>query len=280
MRTCRLSDRLLAALACLALLYAGFVSASDKLPVVEKLEYEASYQGPLTANSKISIARISLQTRAVSLPSIKDKLFETSMRVSSSASSFVEEQYPFRIRYLSLYRVNPVVLIAMEKYKLTDELKHEVVWMDHDNGRVARYKKRVGNSALPAVLGKWLDTQEHFSYYKPARHKTQDGLVDRLAMLQSLRSLAMSPGVRYNFPVTDGKRLLHYRVDVLGLEQIQLAGKRVQAWKLVLNGFYTKKGVTSPRHAPIHLWLSNDAARIPLRFAHQHPLGSFTVELR
>ncbi len=268
-----------ATLACLALLYAAFVPASDNLPIVEQFEYEASYQGPLTANTKVPIASVSLQTRQISLPSMPHKLQETSMRVSSELSPFVEEQYPFRIRYLSLYRTNPVTLIAMEKYKRSDELKHEVAWMDYGSGRVARYKIFAGDANLPVLLDKWLDTPESFSYYKPARHRTQDGLVDRLAMLQSLRSMPMSAGDVFRFPVTDGKRLLDYQVDVQGLEQIQHAGKSVSAWKLLLNGFYTRKGVTSPRHVPIHIWLSNNTAHVPLRFMHQHPLGDFTVEL-
>lgn len=251
-----------------------------KRPATERLVYEVSYQGALTANSKTPIASLALQTREVSLPSIAGPLFETSMRVSSGIFPFAEEHFPFRVRYRSLYQVNPFALRALEKYKLTDELKHEITWVDNKRKRVGRFRQQAGGRGLPATLTDWFGVEGSFGYYKPARHKIPRGLVDRLSMLESLKLVQMKPGAKYKFPVTDGKRLLDYRVEVLGLAQIQYAGKTRQAWKLVLNAFYTKKGVTSPRHAPIYLWMSKAQPRLPLRFLHHHPLGTFTVELQ
>lgn len=268
-------------LSLLSLLYAGLAAAVlDEQPALDLLEYEARYQGPLTANSSIPIARIFLQSREISLPSVTQPLFETSMRVSSGLFSFVEDSFPFRVRYRSLYQIQPMTLLALEKYKLTDRLKHELTWVDSKSGRVGRYRQQAGGAGLPAILNNWLDADGLFSFYKPARHKALPGLVDRLAMLQSLRVMQMKPGAEYSFDVTDGKRLLDYRVKVLGQEQVHNAGKTWPVWKLMLNGFATKKGVTSARHAPIYLWMSKDRPGLPLRFLHDHPMGAFTLELQ
>lgn len=265
----------------LILLHAGFaLGVPAQRPLVEWLEYEASYKGPLTADEKITIASLSMETREINLPDFAGPLFETGLGVSSEIFPFMEEHFPFRVRIRSLYQVSPFVVLALEKYKLTDELKHELTWVDRDSDRVSRYRVRGGGPGLPVVLGNWVDEEKLFRYYKPARHKILDGLVDRLSMLQSLRLKQLMPGAEYSFSVTDGKHLLHYRVEVLGLEQIQSDGKGQQAWKLLLSAQSTRKGVTSPDHAPIHLWLSKDQPARPLRFIHNHPLGTFTVDLR
>ena len=263
------------------LLYAGFVpvgAASYTLP--ERLEYTASYEGPLTAGSNIPIARLFLQTRELNSPALANPLFETSLNVSSEIFPFVEERFPFRVRFRSFYRQEPFTLLALEKYKQTDELKHELTWLDGKNGKVGRYRMQGKGADLPAMLAEWIDADTSFRYYKPARHEPMNGLLDRLSMLQSLRQQQMVPGAEYRFAVTDGKRLLEYRVQVLGLDQIEFAGATQQAWKLLVNALYTKKGVTSPRHAPVHLWLSMDKPALPLRFVNHHLLGTFTVELQ
>lgn len=268
------------ALLILILLHAGIAPATPaQQPLAEQLEYEASYEGPLAAGGKIAIANVSLRTRGINLPAFAEPLFETSLHVSSEIFPFVEENYPFRVRIRSLYHAKPFAVLALEKYKLTDELKQELAWVNKERGRVGRYRPQAGGEELPAAIGNWVNSGKPFHYYKPARHKILDGLVDRLSMLQSLRLKQMVPGVEYRFSVTDGKHLMEYRVEVVGLEQIQFGGKKQQAWKLLLNALYTRKGVTSPRHAPIQLWLSQDQPALPLRFVNHHPLGTFTVDL-
>ena len=210
----------------LFLLHAGFaLGAPAQRPLVERLEYKASYKGPLTADEKITIASLSLETREINLPDFAGPLFETSLGVSSEIFPFVEENFPFRVRIRSLYQVSPFAVLALENYKLTDELKHELTWVDRDSNRVGRYRAQGGGPGLPVVLGNWIDGDKLFRYYKPARHKILDGLVDRLSMLQSLMLEQMMPGAEYRFSVTDGKHLLDYRVEVVGLEQIQSDGK-------------------------------------------------------
>lgn len=265
----------------LVLLHAGSaLGATENHPLIEQLEYEASYRGLLTADNKIAIAKVSLQTRKVVLPAFPEPLLETSLGVSSEIFPFVEENYRFRVRIRSLYQAESFALLAREKYKLTDDSKHEITWVDRKSGEVGRYRTQGSGPELPAVLGNWVSTDKPFRFYKPAKHKLVNGLVDWLSMLQSLRQKQVTLGAEYRFPVTDGKRLLEYRVEVQGEEQIQVAGKQQQAWKLVFNALYTKKGVTSQYHAPVHLWLSKDPAALPLRFVEHHALGTFTVELK
>lgn len=269
--------------ALLILVFLYTISANGgvtKRPLPEQLEFTASYQGLLSADSRITIAILLLQTREVDSPAFSAPLFETSLRVSSEIIPFVEERFPFRIRMRNLYQLNPFFLLALEKYKLTDELKHEITWVNGNNGRVGRYRTQGAGADLPAMLADWVDSDSPFRYHKSARHGMTNGLMDRLAMLQSLRQEQLSPGAEYRFAVTDGKRLLEYQVEVAGLEQIEFGGKKQEAWKLVLNALYTRKGVTSPRHAPVHLWLSKDQPALPLRFVNYHPLGTFTVELQ
>ena len=193
----------------LVLLHAGFaLGMPAQRPLAEQLEYEASYKGPLTADETIPIASLSMKTREVKLQGVKGPLFETSLEVSSEVFSFVEESFPFRVRIRSLYQVSPFAVLALEKYKLSDELKHELTWVDRGRNRVGRYRIQGGGPGLPVALGNWVDEEKLFRYYKPARHKVLDGLLDRLSMLQSLRLKRMMPGAEYRFSVSDGKHLL------------------------------------------------------------------------
>ena len=130
------------------------------------------------------------------MPAFEGPLFETGLRASSEIFPFVEENFPFRVRIRSLYQVSPFALLALENHKLTDELEHELTWVDGGSGRVGRYRVQGGGPGLPVALGNWINADKLFRYYKPARHKILDGLGDRLSMLQSLRLKPMMPGCR------------------------------------------------------------------------------------
>ena len=251
-------------------------------PSTESLQYQASYEGLFSAGNRIPIADIVLKTVPADLAVEGQEVFETRMSVSSASYEFVENTYPFRVSFRSLYEAAPFISLALEKYQKTRKLKHEVSWMGRDDGKVARYRRHQSENPedyLPALLEQWLGESQGFSFYKFAPHSKENSPVDYLTMLQSLRHSELQAGKNFRFPVTDGKRFYDYRVSVEGTEQLNVKGALVDSWKLRFEGLRIKKGKTYPDHEPVTVWLKQGGSRAPLRFENSHPMGMFIIEL-
>lgn len=96
--------------------------------------------------------------------------------------------------------------------------------------------------------------------------------------LASLRLTDMQPGKWATIPITDGKRLAYGKIEAQAKETLNLNGKNYQTIRyeafLFDNVLYKRKG-------RLLIWMTDDAARIPvqLRFQLGFPVGTVTVEL-
>ncbi len=246
----------------------------------ELLHYEASYKGPFSAGKHLPIAAVQLDSEYKALPS-GEKVLQTTMHVTSKPYDFVEEHFPFRVRYRSLYAPGRKHMLAVEKYEKTSRIKHEISWVDVEQHQLLRFRhkgKSVGQRLFPVSLQNWLEPGERFEFHKYSRHGFRKGLQDWLSMLQVVRTLSMETGRVYRFPVTDGKHLYHYTVKVQKQHSIEMMdGSRRKAWKLRFDA--VEEGEPGPAHRPLYVWLADDAQRTPLLFENRHPLGRFLVRL-
>ncbi len=246
----------------------------------ESLHYEASYKGPFSAGKHLPIAAVQLDSEYMALPS-GERVLQSTMRVTSKPYDFVEEHFPFRVRYRSLYAPGRKHMLALEKYEKTSRIKHEISWVDVDGRKLLRFRhkgKNVGQRLFPVSLQKWLEPGEHFEFHKYFRHGFPKGLQDWLSMLQVVRTLPLETGRVYRFPVTDGKHLYHYTVKVQKQHNIEMMdGNRRKAWKLRFDAI--EEGEPGPAHRPLYVWLADDTQRTPLLFENRHPLGRFLVRL-
>jgi uncharacterized protein YcgL (UPF0745 family) len=96
--------------------------------------------------------------------------------------------------------------------------------------------------------------------------------------LASLRSMQVPPGKWATLPITDGKKLAYGKIEAQAKEILSLNGRSYQTVRyeafLFDNVLYKRKG-------RLFIWLTDDAARIPvqLRFQLGFPVGTVTVEL-
>lgn len=276
-RGCPALVRLIATLTLLTAFTLAYADSST-----ESLHYRASYEGLLSAGNKIPIADIHLETAPADLPAGKKAVFETRMSVSSGAYDFVENSFPFRVSYRSLYEAEPFISLALEKYQKTQKLKHEVSWMGRDDGKLARYRRlhtEKPGDTMPDILEQWLEASPGFSFYKFAPHGKKNNPVDYLTMLQALRHSDLQLGREFRFPVTDGRKFYDYRVSVVGSERVRARSTLVDSWKLRLDGKRIKKGKSYPDHEPVLVWITKDESRTPIRFENTHSLGQFIIEL-
>ena len=96
--------------------------------------------------------------------------------------------------------------------------------------------------------------------------------------LASLRLMDVPPGKSATFPITDGKKVVYGKIEAQARENVNVDGKNYQAIRyeafLFDNVLYKRKG-------RLFIWLTDDAARVPvqLRFQLGFPVGTVTVEL-
>ncbi|WP_456404832.1 DUF3108 domain-containing protein [Thiolapillus sp.] len=245
----------------------------------EILRYEASYQGVFSANKHLPIAAVRLDNKTIQVPAL-GAVTQLAMEVSSEPYPFVEEHFPFRVRYRSMFLPEKQHVLALEKYEKTVRVKHEIDWVDTEQRKLLRFRqqgKNAGERPFPALLQRWLEPGEPFEFHKYVRHGFEDGLLDWLSMLEVIRQRPIEKGREFSFSVTDGKHLYHYRVRVQNRRLIEVGGRKRQAWKLRFDA--VEEGERGAAHRPLYVWLADDAQRTPLLFENRHPLGRFLVSL-
>ncbi|MGH9619187.1 MAG: DUF3108 domain-containing protein [Bryobacteraceae bacterium] len=102
---------------------------------------------------------------------------------------------------------------------------------------------------------------------------------DVLGALAVLRTMNMQPGAWQSFPTTNGKKMVYVKIHALDKETIKVDGNtyhtiRYEAY-LFNKTLYKRKGRCL-------LWLTDDAAKIPVQFRFQFgfPMGTISVELQ
>ncbi len=247
--------------------------------LAETLFYEATYQGFFTAGQPLRIAAISLETGPLEQAE-SGGLVQSVMRVTSEPYAFVEKHYPFRVRYRSVWSSRLPGVRAMEIYEKTRRTKHEIIWVDREEGRMQRYRSRgkhAGQHAFPVSLQRWFAADEEFQFHKYGRHPVPKRMYDWLSMLRAVRGERLEAGAVRQYAATDGKHLYHYRVEVESRKLLEVDGQKRRAWKLRFEA--TEEGKPGPAHRPVYVWLSDDEKREPIKFESRHPLGRFTIQV-
>jgi hypothetical protein len=101
---------------------------------------------------------------------------------------------------------------------------------------------------------------------------------DIAGALMTLRASQLAPGMKFNLPVTDGKKLADVRVEGLNKEKLTLAGKQ---YNTIRYETFVFGGILYRRKGRLLMWITDDAQRLPvqMRFVFGFPLGDITLEL-
>lgn len=105
------------------------------------------------------------------------------------------------------------------------------------------------------------------------------GSFDPLSILYYLRTLTLDKGIEVQRPVTDGKKCILGRGKVVDRQPLEVNGKTYDAFHVTpelthVGGVFEK----SPK-AKIHVWVTADHRRIPVKVASAVIVGRFTAEL-
>jgi hypothetical protein len=101
---------------------------------------------------------------------------------------------------------------------------------------------------------------------------------DVIGALVELRRTRMEVGSVLSVPVSDGKKFVNARVEVQGREKVSTPAGEFNAIRCEAFLF---DGVLYARKARLHVWFSDDAARIPvqIRIALRFYIGTVTLQL-
>ncbi len=96
--------------------------------------------------------------------------------------------------------------------------------------------------------------------------------------LAAVRDMSLEPGKSTSLPITDGKKMVHGRIEAQARENLSIEGKSYQTIRyeafLFDNVLYKRKG-------RFFMWVTEDANRLPIQFRIQlgFPIGTVTVQL-
>lgn len=246
----------------------------------ERLEYTFSYRGILSGFTRIDIAHAEfvIQQEVETLEG--REIYQASLNLTTEPFRVAEILYPIRYHYRSWLEPDKQTPLLVMEYLATDEISEELIWFDHANQQGYRYvKKELASQAEEAtppvhLLHKLGIGQSDYSRMVKSHQSSfsQDEVWDYLSMLYRLRFMPLQPGQITELPLYNGKRIKHYRVKV-AREHLQWDGWNRSAFRLnlneVRNGNQRADSITS-------VWVSDDEARLPLRFYVKRTFG--TVE--
>lgn len=245
----------------------------------EQFEYLVTYTGPVSSYKPMDISKVLW----VSPKPTDGGESEVSIRISSEKFMKLELMFPFRYCYKATYNASTQRSMGFENYQ---RAKNQLEYISADFD----WKKRILRSStaradLPGVslnpfdsLGgagggkispEWKGKSQK-SYLLP------DILLDRITMVQHLRTIPLKSGRVISLPVSDGMRMLEYWVDISN-DDVSLLGKKWKALRLRFETFDPVKDKAP--HPPVDIWISRDAARIPLRLASTYSFGEFDIRL-
>jgi len=101
---------------------------------------------------------------------------------------------------------------------------------------------------------------------------------DVIGALVELRRLKLEPGSVLNVPVSDGKKFVNARVEVQAREKVKTpAGE----FNTIRCEAFLFDGVLYARKARLHIWFTDDPARMPvqIRIALRVYIGTVTLQL-
>lgn len=236
----------------------------------EELNYRVSYQGVFSAGAKVPIADLVLRTDR---PAPDAPYLESELLVSSAPYAAVETFYPIRYRIRSWYWPDRSAVLASEYHEFgrADDVEHKLIYLDRtDQPFLSRNLLKEDQGVLQALLG---------GSYRAKAQPGQRHAYDRLGLLQAIRARHLAPGSEFTRIVSNGRKMLRYRVKVEKAQLLALGGQSRHALKLRIDGLeQDERGREKPAHRPVYLWLSADSRQVPLLAVARGAAGKFYIE--
>lgn len=166
-------------------------------------------------------------------------------------------------------------------YKVRDRID---AYADLDMTRSILYRKkqREGDSKRDIKVNfDWENkTASYSNFGEPKDPITlMDGTFDPLSAFYFTRFTELRNDMIIKRPITDGKKNVVGKVNVIGKETIKLGDKKYETFLIEPELKHVKGVFEKSKNAKIQIWVSADSRRIPLRIKSKVVVGSFIGEL-
>ncbi|WJW74542.1 DUF3108 domain-containing protein [Thiohalobacter sp. IOR34] len=230
----------------LALLLSGPLAAAGWDGRLERLRFDIRWLF-IPAGTAI------IQTRTGAAPD------EVRLRIEACSNRLLDTFYPVRDQVLAEARLTPAGLQPRRyRYRQREGSHHSDLQIDFEAGGRLVYRD--------------LENNETLAFEVPA------GTLDMASALFATRRLPLQVGDRYRLPVFDRKQAYSLEIEVLRREALDtMLGDATPT--LVIHPRLQSEGIFK-RTGEIFIWLTDDAAHIPVRMQSKVRIGSVISELR
>ena len=188
--------------------------------------------------------------------------------MKARTNSFIDKIYKYRSRidaYADLEMTHSLLYLKKtQERKSTKEVRVQFDW-EKNEAHYRRVKIRPGRT--PKISN------------RDQRTALLPGSFDPLSIFYYTRLTQLGNNSLIEYPVTDGKKCVVARADIVKRVNIKVHGKNYDTF-LVQPDLKHLEGVfNKSKNAKIHLWVTADRRRLPVRMKSRVFVGSFTGEL-
>lgn len=215
----------------------------------ERLRYAVSWRGLPAGNAE--------------LVAVPDRTILNRWKATAKASSvgYVSNIYPVEDEYQSQFRSPGFCSLGIHK-QIQEGDRHREVKLDFDpRRRLARLEDRDAAGHAPPKV-------EQFAI--------PDCVQDILSAVYYARSLPLTIGKSFEFPLNDGSKTIQIHVDVQAEEEVATGIGKLQAIRVEPDVF---SGHLFSGKGRIFVWFTKDARRIPVQLRAQISVGTITATL-
>jgi len=143
-------------------------------------------------------------------------------------------------------------------------------------------KQREGNHKRDVVV--YFDWDLNQAQYENKGKKKDPipimpGSFDPLSAFYFTRLMEMKPGSKISQPITDGKKNVIGEARVVKRETIKVEGRSYDTFLIIPDLKHVGGVFKESKGAKIHIWVTADSRRIPVRLKSKVAVGSFVGEL-
>lgn len=268
---------------------------SAPLHAQERLNYVVKLNGLVTLFSWTELAEAMITTANASCAG--QNCLMTEVWMTSENYAALESIAPTRFFYRSFYQLNRQAMppqaqtFAFEKRELKTGKKYRPYGHKHrvsllEATEVVNYDLSHKGEALPAPVVSYVDMEYlQRRNLQPAvnsfwRRPAPTAALDRWTMIQLARYLPLAPGYSATFAGTDARDTLMFELVVEDQATLAVGTEMFSAWQVAISETEMRAdGSKGEKAGTIHLWISQDDARLPLQLELKEDIGIVRFEL-
>ncbi len=277
---------------------------NNKPEHAEHLAYHLAYRGFLTGFNWMDLADVAFISSYQQTEFLGNKVCASSMRASTENYGFAENLHPIRYQWQSLSNTSLDHTYLLDISDVGKSDNHNVTWVDWDDEKFRRYRKRQyrqtesegwsfdsdyqeeewyweqdGREKIPDFLSQFPPVNEgSMTYFIHDDTKPIENMmpaVDPLVMVRRARGHDFDQQPSMQVAVVAEDEIEQFQITLLGKEDYVVGETTVSALKLKSVMAEDPEG----KEGWMMVWLTDDDARVPLNFQVEAPFGKMRVQI-